>query len=90
MSDRMRTKVSNQEAIKQFVKSDGFRVLSIIKSGEHFRYVEDTLLYEATTPSVPSHSYWEETYRSGIYVDALAAETAALESTSWLKAENPN
>ena len=86
----IRTRVSNEQAIKQFVNKDKTRVLSIIQSGKFFRFVEDCFIYEPATASVPSYSYWDETHRSGTYENALSAESEALACVAWLHANNSN
>jgi hypothetical protein len=80
----MRTKVSNEIALKQFATDDGRCVLSIIQSGERFRFVEEQEIHQPPQESLDGYDYWEETERSGLYETAAAAEREARASVAWL------
>jgi len=73
--------------VKRFVSHDKHRVLSIIRSGVFFRFVEDSWVYQPPTASVGGYHYWEQTFESGLYENALSAEAEALASIPWLRAE---
>lgn len=86
----MRTMVSNEVALKQHLTEDGKRVLSIIPSGNLFRFVVEQLTHQPPTPSVGDYDYWEETHRSGLYKTADMAEQEALAAIAWVGQSGPN
>ena len=86
----MRTTTSNEMALKQYSSEDGKRVLSIIPSGNLFRFVVEQLTHEPATSDVGAYEYWEETHRSGLYETADVAEQEALAAITWVGQKGPN
>jgi hypothetical protein len=80
----VRTIVGNQPATKQWRSADGQRLVSIVRSDELFRFVEENELTEPASRGLEAYSYWSETYRSGLYPSEEAAERDAHVSVSWL------
>ena len=80
----MRTITTNESTAKQWRSADGQRVASIVKTGELFRLVEKSELWEPPTNGLEGYSYWTETYRSGLYPSAEAAEGAGKALVAWL------
>ena len=86
----MRTTTSNEIALKQHSAEDGKRVLSIIPSGNLFRFVVEQLTHQPATPGVGDYDYWEETHRSGLYETADMAEQEALTAIAWVGQSDPS
>ena len=84
----MRTMVSNEIALKQFAAHDGRHVLSIVKSGDSFRFVEERQTYQPPHGGIDGYDYWEENQRSGLYETAAAAERDAELQVAWLNSKN--
>jgi hypothetical protein len=69
--------VGNEVALLQSVSADARCVVSIIRSGDHYRFVEDRLVNQPATPTFDTYEYWSELSRSGIYDSIDAAREAA-------------
>jgi hypothetical protein len=81
------TQVGNEPALRQFRSEDGRKIVSIIAvADQSFRFVVDAEVREPATSFMEAHWYWEETYRSGLYLSADDAEREALEAIPWLRA----
>ncbi|HOY76905.1 MAG TPA: hypothetical protein PLN33_03805 [Hyphomonadaceae bacterium] len=74
----METTVDIDLALKRYASDDGKRVLSIIKSGDHFRFVEEQLTHQPALNGLNAYDYWEEVHRSGLYETIEAAEREAM------------
>lgn len=85
MSETVSTKVSNQQALLQQSNDDGRALVSIVqeKSG-HYRFVEEREMSQPQAGVVPEYSYWEETYRSGLFPTAKEALAAAEQEIAWM------
>jgi hypothetical protein len=90
----VRKTISNEVAVRQATSSDEKKVVSVIHSGPYFRFVEDSELRVDAADGLEEYSYWNETYRSGLYATLHEAEHGAwafapwigeAEQVSWLK-----
>ena len=78
------TMTSSESALEQFASEDGKHLLSLVRNGDHFRYVEEQETHEPASSAVPAYDYWEESYRSGLYETASEALLAAEREVSWI------
>lgn len=74
----METTVDSAMTLKRYISEDGRRVLSIVKSGELFRFVEDRLTHQPALMGLEAYDYWEEVHRSGLYETMEVAEREAM------------
>lgn len=74
----METTVDSSTALQRYVSGDEERVLSIVKSGDHFRFVEEKLTHQPALNGLEAYDYWEEVHRSGLYETIEAAEREAM------------
>lgn len=74
----METNVGSITALKQYISHDRRRMLSIIKSGDFFRFVEERLTHQPEVMGLEACDYWEEVRRSGLYETIEVAAREAL------------
>ena len=74
---------ANQPALLQH--TDGQRgVVSIILSGEFFRFTVDKEEFEPPSRGLDGYTYWTEVYRSGLYENLARAAAAAEAEFPWI------
>jgi hypothetical protein len=73
---------SNQEAILQCAH-DEHGVLSVIASGDFFRFTLDKREFVPASDSLDGYTYWLEAYRSGLYESLDHAISAANVEYPW-------
>lgn len=68
------------ETVARFQSEDGKTVVSVVRSGDLFRFIEEQELWSPPSNGLGGYSYRAETERSGLYAtleDAVAAWKAS-------------
>jgi len=76
--------VSDPQILAEFRSDDGKCTVSIVRSGDLFRFIEERELWEPPANGLDGYSYRAETDRSGLYEtqeDAVAAWKASRDET---------
>ena len=75
----MEDSASGYEVVKQFTAAEGREVLSIIRAGQLFRFIQERWTHSQEIEEVfDAFDYWDEVQSSGFYETAEAAERDAL------------
>jgi hypothetical protein len=72
----MKTIVSNEDAVWQEAGKDA-RVLSVVRSGELYRFVIEAMVVQPEANGLETYTYPEEIHRSGLYDTKETARDAA-------------
>ncbi len=71
--------------LETLTSKDGDHTLTIRRTADFFRYVEEAQLTEPDRDGFGSYRYWAEVHVSGLYATAEEAKRAALDETPWLR-----